>query len=211
MTSESLIFGRLTVLRREGKNAHCICECGVERVVLFSSLRRGNTRSCGCLARERRVAMGRANKTHGMKKTPTYKSWDGMRYRCLSPHSVSYPYYGARGIKVCERWNKFENFLADMGERPAGMTLERIDTNGDYEPSNCRWATPVEQTRNRRITAYIEIDGERRILGEVCAERGVSAQLVHGRLRSGWPVDDRLFCPSLIPGPRPSRRKSSDI
>lgn len=119
------VFGRLTVDFVEGSKAHCTCACGTKRIVSIYSLRSGNTRSCGCLARERN------------------------------------------------------------------------NTNGNYEPSNCRWATQVEQTRNRRITATLEIDGRTRVLGEVCAERGVSAHLVHCRLRSGWPVNDRLFMPSL--------------
>ena len=129
--------------------------------------------------------------------TPTKRSWYMMLQRCTNPKATYFHRYGGRGIKVCARWRRFENFLADMGECPDGLTLERNDTNGNYEPSNCHWATPVEQTRNRRITATLEIDGRTRVLGEVCAERGVSAHLVHCRLRSGWPVNDRLFMPSL--------------
>ena len=194
------VFGRLTVDFVEGSKAHCTCACGTKRIVSIYSLRSGNTRSCGCLARERTASMGRGNKTHGMKKTRTYKAWESMRRRCFNPRAVNFENYGGRGITVCDAWARFENFLADMGECPDGLTLERNDTNGNYEPSNCRWATPVEQTRNRRITVTLEIGGRTRVLGEVCAERGVSAHLVHCRLRSGWPVNDRLFMPSLRAG-----------
>ena len=106
----------------------------------------GFTKSCGCLKRE-------ANRTHGHTSrtgnTPTYDSWKAMKFRCLNPKARFYRLYGGRGIKICDRWlHSFENFLEDMGERPAGLTLDRRDSNGNYEPQNCRWATPAEQVRN---------------------------------------------------------------
>lgn len=201
------VYGRLTVLSVEGTMANCLCTCGTRKSILMRSLRSGNTRSCGCLGREARAANGRRNRTHGMKRTSTYKSWDSMKQRCLNPKSRQYRDYGGRGISICARWvESFENFLADMGECPPGLTLERKDVNGHYEPSNCTWATRLAQTRNRRITAHIKVDGQDRILGEVCAERGVNAHLVHGRLRSGWPINERLFSQPRVPESQASRR-----
>ena len=154
-------FNRWTVLKddgfTEGKNKRyyrylCVCDCGTVRSVIGRSLRKGITKSCGCLQKERAAA---AQVKHGHASrggtTRTYYTWTGMIARCTQPHHGHYKYYGARGIKVCDRWlNSFENFLADMGERPAGRTIDRKNNDGNYEPSNCRWATPKEQVRNQR-------------------------------------------------------------
>jgi hypothetical protein len=128
----------------------CRCECGTERVVgrniLMSTANK--VKSCGCWRRER-IAL--ANKTHGAVGTPTYYTWTSMLTRCRNPNFREFKYWGGRGIKVCERWEKYENFLEDMGERPEGKTLDRFpNKDGDYEPGNCRWATPKEQRQNQR-------------------------------------------------------------
>lgn len=112
-----------------------------------SKLRSGHTRSCGCLASEVRAARWR---THGKTDTRVYRAWASMLRRCQNPNTVAYKWYGARGIKTCERWQKFENFLADMGEPPVGMELDRIDNDGNYEPENCRWVTHQKNCMNRR-------------------------------------------------------------
>jgi hypothetical protein len=125
----------------------CLCQCGKLVTVSRNHLHNGHTKSCGCL---RVDITTQKNRVHGMRGTPTYVSWRRMKARCLYTGSHAYHRYGGRGIKVCERWRKsFVAFLADMGERPAGKTIDRINTNGNYEIGNCRWATPKEQRENQ--------------------------------------------------------------
>lgn len=144
-------FGRLCVAepaRRYGKHAWlCYCVCGNYIIVPTQWLKTGDALSCGCLKRE---YYKHELITHGMSSTATYRSWYGMRTRCSNPNQIRFKYYGGRGVSVCKRWKQFENFLADMGERPPGMTLDRIKNHLHYTPDNCRWATPKEQRANRR-------------------------------------------------------------
>lgn len=143
-------YGRLTVLGRSDRKGRwlCKCDCGRESEPSLGSLRNGSSKSCGCAQRD--VASG-INRTHGMSRSSEYRIWAGMRKRCYSKKCKSYIDYGGRGIVVCERWSKFENFYEDMGQRPSpDHSLDRIDVDGNYEPSNCRWATAGEQARNRR-------------------------------------------------------------
>lgn len=144
-------YGRLKVLYElsEGydRKYHCLCECGNTTDVLAGNLRR-QTKSCGCLRLER---VKEVATLHGMTRSRTHNSYTNMKGRCLNPNHDAYKNYGGRGITICERWlHSFENFLADMGERPENKSLDRKEVNGNYEPSNCRWATRKEQANNTR-------------------------------------------------------------
>lgn len=154
-------FGRLMVLEPNGYTPsgamlwRCACDCGVERTVSGKYLRNGLTRSCGCLKAE---VLRDASVTHGMAGTGTYASWSAMLSRCTNENQESYKSYGALGVTVCERWaSSFENFLADMGPRPEGKTLDRSNPFGNYEPSNCEWQDAKHQAANRRGAVAIQI------------------------------------------------------
>lgn len=185
------VYGRLTVLRLEGRaKGHrrwvCRCACGVEIVVHGGNLASGNSQSCGCIGRERPKSTRRA-------RGGTFNSWNAMILRCYRPSQRCYPRYGGRGITVCDRWREsFEAFLADMGPRPSPQhSLDRFpNRDGNYEPSNCRWATAAEQARNKSTTVWIEYGGQRVSLSEAASLAGLSPVTVCWRRSHGWPASD---------------------
>lgn len=166
-------FGRLTVVGSaphgsRGRQWECRCDCGASVVRTSSALNGGRNRSCGCLKREAATAqaikLGHASRTHGQSwlanQTATYRTWINLKRRCEDPLAVQYPRYGACGVTVCEAWHNFETFFRDMGPRPAGRTIDRIDNTKGYEPGNCRWATTREQRVNqRRPRLFRDLDG----------------------------------------------------
>lgn len=188
-------FGRLTVLslheKAEGSTRHkwlCQCTCGNTAIAVIKDMQSGKTRSCGCLFTDMLVAR---NKKHGLiyDHKRTYRTWKDLRQRCNNPNNKDYKDYGGRGIQVCERWNDFKNFFDDMGDRPEGMTIDRIDTNGNYEPSNCRWATPVEQARNKRNNHVMD---NGKTLAENCEDSGIDYKVVSYRVSQGFSLAEAL-------------------
>lgn len=182
-------FGRWTVTGFSHKGSTgeiywaCACSCGAERPVKAESLRKGRSTSCGCFHRE-------AVSTHGMYGLPTFKSWESMKQRCLNPNAPDYGRYGGRGIKVCDQWvNSFDQFFRDMGERPAGSTLDRIDNDGDYGPGNCRWADLKTQQRNRRCMPTLTVNGETKTYPEWSEQTGIPPAVIAWRLAKQWPVE----------------------
>lgn len=165
------------------------CDCGNTKVLWMTNVKPGHTTSCGCY-RKRVTALRSITHGHstGYQRTKTYTCWKAMRQRCINPKVRSYVHYGARGIKVCPRWNSFENFLMDMGEAPEGMTLDRIDVDGGYEPDNCRWASRITQMNNRRNNRMVDHNGERHTLAEWARRTGVKYHTLMARLDIGMPV-----------------------
>lgn len=166
-------FGKLVVVRqskscKNGAAWECLCDCGTLTIVSGCSLKTGNTTSCGC---HRRTVLLANITTHGMaNKTKTYKTWKEMRYRCNNPNSNKWDVYGGRGITICNRWSDYTNFLEDMGERPEGKTIDRIDVHGNYEPINCRWATPKEQAETNRGCFRVGKSAHNKVTQEEIAE-----------------------------------------
>ena len=197
-------FGRLLVLRkaesiqrntRSGCYAMwlCRCDCGTEKTVRGSHLRGEKIKSCGCYSIDQAAVRTR---THGMTKSPTYRTWAAIKRRCHNPSQLGYQQYGARGVTVCSRWREsFEAFLADMGEKPDGLTIDRIDSSKGYEPDNCRWATPKEQSYNKINNIGVRPIGPYRSIIEAAEAIGINYGTLHSRLKRGMSVEDALNRP----------------
>lgn len=207
-------FGKLTVVelshRSSGKAIwKCLCDCGSTSLAQGYNLTIGHTSSCGC----QKFESNKAIVTHGKSSTKSHAVWRRMRQRCTNPRDVGYKDYGGRGIVICDRWDSFESFYLDMGDPPEGMTIDRIDVNGNYEPGNCRWADDAEQSNNRRCVTKIEKFGRKQTISEWSKELGLSRSTIVRRMEHGWPMD-RVLDPPVIqrpylrtraPGPRTSK------
>lgn len=202
-------FGRLTVISRaentKGGSARwrCRCACGGEAISLGANLRRGNTTSCGCVHRElaavRGARAGASTRTHGhaVARTREYYTWSAMLQRCQNPAQSNFENYGARGITVCDRWKSFENFLADMGPKPPGTSIEREDNDKGYSPDNCRWATGIEQNNNRRVNKQVIYRGMPMTIPDAVRRAGsvVSTGIARQRInRDGWAIEKAVEC-----------------
>lgn len=190
-------FEKLTVVSN-GKKTHdgrsllnCLCDCGNSTTIL--AFHWGEIKSCGCLVKEKNIER---LKTHGYTATPTHKTWLNMKNRCLNPNATGFRHYGGRGIKMCDRWLKFSNFLADMGEKPPGLTLERINVDGDYSLKNCKWATIEEQSRNTTRNRFITFEEETRTLKDWAKINNINYSTIRHRLNSGWSVEKTLTVPA---------------
>jgi hypothetical protein len=179
-------FGRLTVVRfcglQNNKAAwEVACDCGGSRTYKSGDLVTGHVKSCGCMR-------------NGKRKTPEYASWKAMRERCSLESNHAFHRYGGAGIRVCDRWNEsFDAFLADMGPRPTGTSIDRIDNSKGYEPGNCRWATPTEQAQNQSQVRYYEFNGESRCISDWARVYGINVQTLWGRLtRRGLSIEQAL-------------------
>jgi hypothetical protein len=178
-------YARLTAVRRlpnKGRSTRWLfrCECGAETEASLGAVKSGAIKSCGCLNNESLRSRAR----HRMRHTATYRAWQGAKGRCLNPNNKGYENYGGRGIAICDRWvESFEAFLEDMGECPAGLSLDREDVNGNYEPGNCRWATRSQQNANVRGRMRIEHEGKRYSIKEFADLMQVDFQSLWYRLR----------------------------
>lgn len=198
----SSVFYRLTVIEYAGKKGKhhywkCLCICGNTSYPSSSDLTTGHTQSCGCLTKER---TRERKTTHGKSYSHEFYIWSNMLQRCHSPNNPGYQYYGSRGVKVCERWQKFANFYADMGIKPSPKhSIDRIDNNGDYCPENCRWATDKEQGNNTRRSVWITYKGETKTMIDWARSVGIPYKTLHTRLRKlGWEIESVLTTPKLV-------------
>lgn len=201
-------FGRLVAVERYRKAFpsqtiwywRCACDCGGEAHTSAGRLTQGQAKSCGCLHKEVCADMLR---THGHSGSLTHRRWGAMKSRCIDPGNTAYRHYGAKGVKVCERWAaSFEAFLDDMGECPPGMTLDRRENDRGYEPGNCRWATPTQQNNNRTSNRRIEAFGKTQTVAEWARESGMNYAMLMSRIQRGMSPMAALTTPVRQVGAR---------
>ena len=188
-------YGRLVVLREDGKTEHgdlrwlCKCDCGKTKTITGSKLKSGWTKSCGCLQKEK---ISKRMIKHGLSNSRLYGIWENMKERCYRPSNNRYYRYGGRGIKICDEWLDFNNFAewADKSGYKEGLSIERIDVDGDYEPKNCCWIPLKKQTQNRSNTVWIDYQDKRVCMSEFAREMGVSINVIKNRIRHGLSGDD---------------------
>lgn len=195
-------FSRLLVVsfsHIKNRNAvwNCLCDCGNECQVRGSRLRSGDTKSCGCFQIEQSIKHAYID---GLSYHPLRKLYQNMISRCCNPNTKDYHNYGGRGITVCARWREsFANFLEDMGERPEGYTLDRIDNEGSYSPDNCRWASLLQQSNNKRSNRYLFYNGKNLTMKQWSTLMGVNKVTVSRRIRAGWSIERALTQPVKTP------------
>lgn len=191
-----IVIERLPAKSKKDTNARwfCRCDCGLGTVAYGQDLARGKVKSCGCWNPNRIMQ-------HGMAGTHVYRVWQAMLQRCENPKAQSFANYGGRGIQVCEEWHKFEKFIADMGDRPRGFSLDRIEVDGPYSKENCRWATTKQQNNNTRRNRVIEFRGERRTLAGWAELYGLNWTTLRERLdRLKWDdLEAALTSPPRMP------------
>jgi hypothetical protein len=187
-------FGRWTVIDFAFKDSHskkyfiCKCECGESRAVYSCDLSSGKSISCGCYRAERLLEF---NLSHGLSKSLDYKAWQTMIQRCTNKKVLAYKHYGAKGVTICDRWLRYENFLEDMGERPSRKhQLDRIDTFSGYSPSNCRWTSAKENSRNRRNNHLVTIDGLTMCMSAMAEHKNIPVSRANARYHLGWKEED---------------------
>ena len=206
-------FGQLTAVKIAGRDKHkiilwvCKCNiCGKETIVLGNYLRRGNAKSCGCLKKE---LISKANTVHGLSRTREFRIWAGIRSRCNDTNSSIYKYYGERGIKICEKWDNFESFLADMGKCPEpGYSIERLNNDGPYSPENCIWADRKTQARNRTNSRKVTYRGQILTLAEWSEILNMRYSVLHCRLQRNW-SDERTLTQPVVSNPRLKRNRTN--
>lgn len=194
-------YGKVVVLSREpnrGTSARwlCKCDCGKEFVTYGQDLAAEKVKSCGCVRTEKAKTAGRKNRTHGLSHSRVYSTWARMIQRCTNDADERFVNYGGRGICVCERWMVFENFLSDMGFPEDGMSIDRIDNEGNYTPENCRWATSKTQAANRRSTVRLTHNGLTLTMTEWAKVLDIAVCTMAERISRKLPPE-RLFAPNM--------------